>query len=955
MRRPGGGCPEKLKGIVGDMYDVAIKYKKDNIMADTFGMEIDNTIKHVYEDVFGLGWSERLAAKYSKGRIRTFENRLWRIKKAIESNKLSSKFGSLFYAPSSVIKSNPQLGMLMDNLHNTNLQYNGRKASHNESFKNIINSMKKEMLTNHFNNEGIFPNMTNKKRFKAALNQANKLEKTIENLSKKAALTNQLKDKNNLDNALEVEDSFYKKGEGKVFADIITHIEETLPNLRKGAYAKWQKKVDKMKANKQIIPKADFLKQKRAALDIDLSKAIESEPMKNALIEYQFLMDDMYDVLDKGISAYANSIKESMKGKYDDNVLDDIVKSIREKIKPEKIKDYYPRYKRVVSTDFLDNLMPHMQKVSDALSNDLMSNKTNVDEAIDELKGYVTGRAKDRTRYALAEGLKSDAVDAKSEYSRNFFTVVKRYVDEVDRFNMIAHADWYTKKSLNASKNLFKNGKPIDGYARATVEMMQDMNARMKGGRGFENDTVDQMAKTMLALEFASKLGWNLRSPLKNATQGLLNIVEFGPSLMFKSKDFYRRATDIKGKKINLIVDEMMEESGFLFADEVAPEVLQGQFTNQGLSSKIKITDKETVEFKDPSWFSPMYDKANYLAGKSGVLMAKVENFNRKSTFKFAFHKMYDQLNNSSTYKNSLRDKGYNEERIEQDIMYRAKNYGLRKTTLLHFDYADIGKASWITNPTGRLLGQFQHYGIKFWEYNVNLARNAKDYIMAKEIMGDRAKKAYSMAMVYFAAPVFASAVTGLDFGGLVQHDMVDKFKQMFALFTGDEEEVKDAFYGKGVLTGLPFIGAPVVSDFLAIGNVLNFMDMDSKTMEKMLTGYEDYNLASDDKKIYELMRILNVQLARTTYRTLPSVMQGKVGDAMQYDVFGLYPSDKSKAIKKGAEQAAIDYLPEDVLAALNAFGTHQKQAVKKQHFDTPSTTKQRGGSIFQGKSILEQ
>ena len=87
MRRPGGGCPEKLKGIVGDMYDVAIKYKKDSLMSDTFGMEIDNTIKHVYEDVFGLGWSERLAAKYSKGRIRKFENRLWIIKKAIDDNK----------------------------------------------------------------------------------------------------------------------------------------------------------------------------------------------------------------------------------------------------------------------------------------------------------------------------------------------------------------------------------------------------------------------------------------------------------------------------------------------------------------------------------------------------------------------------------------------------------------------------------------------------------------------------------------------------------------------------------------------------------------------------------------------------------------------------------------------------------------------------------------------------
>lgn len=108
---------------------------------------------------------------------------------------------------------------------------------------------------------------------------------------------------------------------------------------------------------------------------------------------------------------------------------------------------------------------------------------------------------------------------------------------------MIAHSDMYTRQSLNAAKEMFKNGEPIDGYARATVEMMVDMNQRMKGGYGLENPNVEAAMKTLLALEFASKLGFNLRSPFKNATQGLLNMVEFGPIVMAKSKKFYEKMT----------------------------------------------------------------------------------------------------------------------------------------------------------------------------------------------------------------------------------------------------------------------------------------------------------------------------------------------------------------------------------------------------------------------------
>ena len=918
MKRPGGGCPDINKTLHGKMGKIALEYKNDKVMKDSFGMEIDNVIKKVYEDVFDMPWDARTAVDYSKGRLRTFENRLWRVKKAIKQNKLSSKFGSLFYAPSSLIKSNPQLGTLMDNLYNVNLEYAGRQATHDRQFKNIIDYMRKQMLVDGYNSSEIFPNMSSKRRLKKAIKAADKFDKKIEDLSLKVSMTNSPADKMNLSNALKAENKFYIEGEGKVFNDMVNTIERTIPKLEQEALDQWRK--DYKELEKKRIPKSEFNKRKRKALNITLSKDIKSEPMRNAVAEYVILMDDMYDVLTKGIKAYGKSIKASMKNKYEPEVVDNIVDKIITKITPDKQKGYFPHYKRVLNKDFLENLMPHMQKVSDILASDFTNNKAAADDAIKELNTFVTGRAKGRKKIEL------DNFDANNEYSRNFFTTVKRYVDEIDRFNMISHADQYTRESLLAAKELFKNGKPVNNYARATVDMMKDMNSRMKGGYGFENETTEKMMKTLLALEFTSKLGFNLRSPFKNATQGLLNIVEFSPSEMMKMGDFYERRVDFKGRKLDSYVNDLMEESGFLFADNSPPELLQAQFSGKDFTQKIKITENETVELKKPSWFTPIHNKVQKLAGKSGYLMAKVENYNRKTTFRLGFMEMYDKLDNSTSFKQGLRDKGMTELEVDNRIKHISKNYALRKTSLLHFDYTDLGKASWLTHPAGRLIGQFQHYSVKFFEYNMNIAREGKDDILAGELLGDRAKKAYTMAMVYSIAPVIASIISGVDFTNIVENDMIEKMKKMATLFTGDEEDIKSAFYGKGVATGLPFIGAPVISDMLALGNILNFIDMDNETLNKMIIGYEDYNLASKDKKIYEILRTLNVQAGRAYYRTLPLVMDGKFGSALQYEL-GMYPTKTSRELKKKALDKTQEVAP-DIMNALDLLKSHREKAL---------------------------
>ena len=932
MQTPGKKCD--FSPLINQLWKDGNDFINDKAIRKRFGVQADSVVKQVFQDVFSVDFAARNSVDVTKGRLKSFNNRLDQIKIALNKGKLSHSFGSTFYAPTAVHKKNPQLTTLMDKLHNTTLSYNGRRERHGRMYQEMLTHMKKEMISSEMLDQGMIGGGNPARQLKKATKLANKLEFEIEKLVVDV-YNNVPGAKRKLELAMAAEDSFYVKGEGRVFNEMIKTIEQTLPKLEKDALDRWRKKYSDFKSSGKKMSRAQFEKMKNKELQIILSDRIKSEPMRNAVGEYINLMDEMYRVLDNGVNAYSKSIKEGMKGKYSDEKIDEIVSKIRDKIRPDKVKNYYPHYRRILNSDFFDNLMPHMQRVSDAVSESFVKDKATVDKAVQELDTYVSGRLKKRANIVLDKGQ-----DAQNEYSRNFLTTVKRYVDEIDRFNMVAHADRYTRESLNKAKELFRNGKELDGYGESTVRMMADMNQRMKGSYGFQNENVEKAMKTLLALEFTSKIGFNLRSPVKNLGQGLLNFVEFGPMAIKRSRDLFKRDLDLNRK-----VEDMMDESGFLFADNLAPELIEGNFMGKSFTQKVKITDNETIELKKPSKLSSAYEMSHKVAGFSGQLMGKVENINRKTTFKIAFGKMYEHLKNNQAYVDGLRREGKD---IEREILKRARNYAIRKTTLLHFDYSDLSKASWTTNPAGRLLGQFQHYAIKMWEYNTNLIRNAKDDIATGELTGDRAKKAYGMGLIYFGVPALATALTGWTWDNLIEHSPYEQVNKLSVLFTGDDEEIKNAYYGKGILTGLPFIGAPAVSDMLALGTVHEFINFDNEALEMLLTGNNDYALKTGDQKAYDTYRILNTSLARFNYKTLPKITKGDA--TFITDELGLYRTKETKKYQKDA----ADLLPQEVLNALDQLEAHKKKATQYGiNINEQQGSNNRSGNYLQNNNYL--
>ena len=365
-------------------------------------------------------------------------------------------------------------------------------------------------------------------------------------------------------------------------------------------------------------------------------------------------------------------------------------------------------------------------------------------------------------------------------------------------------------------------------------------------------------------------------------------------------------------------IEQVLRDSGLLFK-EASPQVLETAL--QGPASMFKTISFNNETGKFESYKKPRLEKVadamGAIASKSSFLHRKAENSNRKHTFKLGYTQMYRWLD-TPQYRNALKDKGVKEGNINKAIERASKNYAINMVVMNHFDYADYAKSKALRTKAGRFLGQFQHYSFEFFERNLKIMREAKhDVIAGKLLPGQDARglsQAYRMGLIYFLAPVVASAMTGINFDNIVEHDTGTRLNQLAVALTGDEEEVRDAFYGKGPL--LATFGGPLVSDALDIGQMMDLIDLDDDSILSIITGMDEYDPSSQSTDLTRKLRILNTFLGRAVERHIPQMREGRVGWALQQE-FGLYPTKEARETKKEADKMRAKILPPEIEKAL--------------------------------------
>ena len=543
--------------------------------------------------------------------------------------------------------------------------------------------------------------------------------------------------------------------------------------------------------------------------------------------------------------------------------------------------------------------------------------------------------------------LKDKSVES-GPISYNVIPLIDSYARSVSRFNYVAYN---TARYVEVMKDLHgtmgnKGENILDAKLTALEGYISDSYSMITGEKGNNrSSSANNFARAITAWQFISKLGLNIRSATRNATQSFLNWVWFG------KKGMQEVRSAMKNAEMAQRVNDGLADNGILF-----PEIKEIYF--QDFAPKVEYSkDSGTYREKvDMSAGDAIAESLSRIAGKVGKPMQWVENrINRRYTYQLGYVTAW-QADSSRLqslerrFQRRLKEKGKDIDKMmeteatifknrdsneyqaefEKFRRLRANREGNAAVKNLHYDYAMTAKSKALTTRTGSILGQFQHYGINFFNLQRKIVRDGFDDVATSQWGGDGAWRMYRLGMLYSAIYGIFSPLLNADVGNLVQNDTLERIKNYHDAALSDDDEVRErAFFGKGPVLGT--LGGPFIADMVTLGNLSGLYEMDEDTMFSYLAGYQDVADESVDEKFQDVVRLLNTQVARTWFSTIPkwrgganvgSLVAGEIGLNTTADVRERREKMYGLTSKKAKKRKAPPKYDEAVLRALDQLMT---------------------------------
>jgi len=846
----------------------------------------------------------------TQGRLNGFKKTLKTLNNNIKSGRLDGQFAQYFYQTSHYGAKDPVIGGYLREMQNSSFFFRKNELRDKNRFKEIITSLQKDAGIN---------SMFGKLGYRAAQKKMTKLDND---------LVKAINDGDDV-KAAEVQKEINKltsDGELKSFGDFMDVVERGLKEATEAKYGNIKDMAGKGdSSSKKLLEKIDNGKARVVLTDREIANIVkdrngvalkERPELYKAVVQYDVMMQDLYKSLRSGIDQRVDSIIERMElngDKKSVEELKDVKEKLTEQLMPKYKAGYFPHYVRDLSAPFMQKMMPHLDDLQSA-ANPYVKNKP---KTVIEIANDI--------RFDISEHAKGIAEEADYNYSRHFLNVVDSYITDVNRFNFTSFTDAHFIRSLSGVEKVFKTEGSAKGYGQNIVDYITDLHKAANGDADISPKTRAVM-RSLLGFEFISKLGVNPRSAVRNFTQRLLDYVEWGPVQISTMNQQLKNMTlkTSKGVEVSsdVFVESALKDAGLLF-DEISPQLLETGLMEPASMFNLRIWNesKGKYEIREKGKLENLSDFTSTVAAKTSWLHRKAENSNRRHTFKIGFAQMYKWLKDNPQFAESKKREwgdNFSKAKLETSIQQTAQNYAKNMVILNHFDYADYAKSKAFRSKIGRFMFQFQHYSMEFFERNVKILKEAKQDVLAGNLMpgGDARgiEKAYRMAVAYFLAPVIASAITGLNFSNLVEHDSANRINQLATIMTGDDEDIKKAFYGKGPI--LSTFGGPLASDIIDIGMMLDVVNLDEDSLLAIITGMQEYDLNSQSTDFSKKIRLLNGFAGRVIERHIPQINEGRIGWAVQQEL-GLYPSKEAKQIQKTYKKARKKVLPSEIERSL--------------------------------------
>jgi len=762
--------------------------------------------------------------------------------------KVPGKIAELFYLPEEFLKGNPIARKTFDQFVVNHNYYRGEKDKYNASLVKIAKSLSDISKEISVMNDMKAPSM--KKARRELQRRYNEYTKLLEQST--------------------TDPSKVIKAE--------KYYQKHLADLGKKEQYKVFEMADEILRNPELMKKAETK-----------SKYSRFKPI---LSEWQAIRPQLFKSLKNSLTRYISVLEGMNKETVKDyeGVINNL-KKLSNQLEPGE--NYFP-------TTLL-NMFPTMKAITDSIYETRDTGEVNMDELntfVDNMVRNVLGKVPISHRVKKPVSLPTD------RRNKNVIGVLDTYVRDVTRFNYLVSTSSTLIDGVRRLKDM--SNEEIAGTTKVYIDYLNDTHATMLG-YNIQSPLYRSLTRGITSWEFVSKLGLNLRSAMRNATQSLQNFVYFG------GKGWYESEQYLKSTVMTDALNKEMERHGIFFEESRELAGAVGLFPE---TTKSMVNGEEVMTWKTDTTGERFLSGLEKVAQVTGKPMSWVENnVNRNLTFRIAFAQRHKQLNTNKgdierfikEHPEYFTDTEYGKEisdKVENHIARESGRFAAEMVKELHYEYSPFAKPKVLRTGKGAVLGQFATYSINFFNYQRKIAKAGGEDILAGDWSSPEAWRLYRLGMMQMFIAGVLNTVTNSDFSNLIQNDTFDRAKQFIDMASGDEERQRRAFFGKGPVIGT--LGGPFIADMVTMGNVFGFYDLftdfenGDPGMLGYLAGYHDYAGSRENQKVFDVARTINSEVARQLFVVAPRMYNGAGFGQLVALETGIYPSKELKERKLG-------------------------------------------------------
>ena len=430
---------------------------------------------------------------------------------------------------------------------------------------------------------------------------------------------------------------------------------------------------------------------------------------------------------------------------------------------------------------------------------------------------------------------------------------------------------------LRAQKHMHKmSGESLE----AMRKYLRDVYTMAEKGYGDRPAWANKTIRTITAGEFLSKIGLGLATGTRNMFSGMYYIQGVG-NRKFAGylKDWY----DPDNAELRTEIEKLEKEQGFIFRD-LAPELYtEGLVPTEGVKiSEIDVkidpdSGKPRLSYKQGRVWKAFDSGLSTITNWSAFFQRVTENVLRKHMFRSSYMIKRQELEMLKVSKD--------------EAQTLSKEFALDMVNKYAFEYAAHQKAPIAGGDPGALGGagqvafQFMHYPMSFLQQQSEILRNSKSAIEAKQWNNPDVVIPVKFGALYLFTQLL-SGVTNRDLNRIMENDVVDRIKNLYDVFNG-EDDVK----GRGYIG--PFIG-----DLMFYATLNDLIELPDNEFSNLIFGYNDANKLTDQQKTARIWSTLNVEASKWITKHIPEMVSGKGSGFLMHE-FGVYPRKWTKDLHK--------------------------------------------------------